>query len=128
MSEVACISNWVKGVHTNMNDRERLIELIKNSLKKNIGKSCQLAENIADDLLEHGVTVPPYKIGVMVYFIFNDEITFSAINRIVAEIKNDMDVEYYISLSGLAGMFSKEMIGKRIFLTREEAEKALKGK
>ena len=40
-----------------MNERIRLIELIRNSLKKHIGKSCMLAENIADDLIENGVIV-----------------------------------------------------------------------
>ena len=38
--------------------RERLIELIKDSLNKHIGKSCLLAENITDDLLANGVDVP----------------------------------------------------------------------
>lgn len=41
--------------------RDRLIEKIKDSLNKHIGKSCLLAENIADDLLQEGVIVPSYK-------------------------------------------------------------------
>ena len=42
-----------------MTDRERLIEIVKNSLIKHIGKSCSLAENIVDDLLTEKVTFPP---------------------------------------------------------------------
>ena len=39
--------------------RDRLLGLIKDSLNKHIGKSCLLAENIADDLLANGVIVAP---------------------------------------------------------------------
>ena len=34
-----------------MIDRDRLIEIVKDSLMKHIGKSCNLAENIVDDII-----------------------------------------------------------------------------
>ena len=40
-----------------MDVREKLVELIFDSLCRNIDKSCKLAENIADDLINNGVTV-----------------------------------------------------------------------
>ena len=40
-----------------MDVREKLVELIFDSLCRNIDKSCKLAENIADDLISNGVTV-----------------------------------------------------------------------
>lgn len=40
-----------------MNVREKLVELIFDSLCRHIEKSCKLAENIADDLISNGVTV-----------------------------------------------------------------------
>ena len=40
-----------------MDVREKLVELIFDSLCRHIDKSCKLAENIADDLLSNGVTV-----------------------------------------------------------------------
>ena len=40
-----------------MDVREKLVELIFSSLCRHIHKSCKLAENIADDLITHGVTV-----------------------------------------------------------------------
>ena len=40
-----------------MNVREKLVELIFDSLCRHIDKSCKLAENIADDLISNGVTV-----------------------------------------------------------------------
>ena len=40
-----------------MDVREKLVELIFDSLCRNVDKSCKLAENIADDLIANGVTV-----------------------------------------------------------------------
>ena len=40
-----------------MDVREKLIDLIFDSLCSHIDKSCKLAENIADDLISNGVTV-----------------------------------------------------------------------
>ena len=34
-----------------MIDRDRLIEIVKDSLMRNIGKSYNLAENIVDDII-----------------------------------------------------------------------------
>ena len=39
-----------------MNNREKLVELIRLALMDNIGKSCNLAENITDYLIACGVT------------------------------------------------------------------------
>ena len=39
-----------------MDVKEKLVELLLASLRKHIHKSCKLAENIADDLIAHGVT------------------------------------------------------------------------
>ena len=36
---------------TIMTNRDRLIEIVKNSFMINIGKSCNLAENIVDDII-----------------------------------------------------------------------------
>ena len=40
-----------------MDVREKMVELIFDSLCRHIDKSCKLAENIADDLISNGVTV-----------------------------------------------------------------------
>ena len=40
-----------------MDVREKLVDIIFDSLCRNIDKSCNLAENIADDLISSGVTV-----------------------------------------------------------------------
>ena len=40
-----------------MDVRGKLVELISDSLCRHINKSCKLVENIADDLINNGVTV-----------------------------------------------------------------------
>ena len=40
-----------------MDVREKLVDMIFDSLCRHIDKSCKLAENIADDLISNGVTV-----------------------------------------------------------------------
>ena len=41
-----------------MDVREKLVELIFDSLCRHIDKSCKLAENIADDLISNGCHCP----------------------------------------------------------------------
>ena len=76
-------------------------------------KSCLLAENIADDLLANGVIVPPCKVGDAVY---QRDTAGRIYESKIKSIIYDTD--------GVA--FDKRAIGETIFLTREEAEKALK--
>ena len=157
-----------------MPDRERLIEIVKNSLIKHIDKSCCLAENIVDDLLAENVTVspvafsdnrrermiellngyyeetglahvhyftdeesemladyilsdgwirPPCKVGQTVWFIRNKKIIETEVEKIVLKNKG-----LYLKL-GCNAMYetSCNSIGKTVFLTPEEAEKAQKG-
>ena len=40
-----------------MDVREKLVDMIFDSLCRHIDKSCKLAENIADDLISNGLTV-----------------------------------------------------------------------
>lgn len=114
-------------------DRERLIEILKLDSCPSpylCDENCKYAnlercyeERTADLLLEHGVIVPPCKVGDRVYrpsdclgvvqFII---ISFN-INIYESEMFFTDDSENIIYLSD---------IGKTVFLTREEAERALK--
>ena len=53
--------------------RDRLIGIVKSSLMMHIGKSCNLAENIVDDLLNENVIVPPCEIGEEIWFVDRNE-------------------------------------------------------
>ena len=110
--------------------RDRLIEKIKDSLNRHIGKSCLLAENIADDLLENDVIVLPCKLGDTMYDIsefvkeipcpemYEDKVGFIA-------IRNRKNGEMYFDIECVECDYND--FGKTIFFTKEEAEQALKG-
>lgn len=105
-----------------MTDRERLIELLRNTLWGTLCDHCgadrgsereKVLEVTADYLLEHGVIVPPCKVGDTVYQIDTERIYESKVRTII------------YGTSNIA--FDERAIGKIVFLTREEAERALKG-
>lgn len=104
-----------------MNDKKRLVELIKNALfSEKHFKS--VAETIADYLLESGVIVPPVKVGDTVYH-FGYSFKVEKI-----EILQD-EIFYRCGNSGTGDYmaFCESDIGKTVFLSQEEAEKYLKG-
>jgi hypothetical protein len=97
--------------------RDRLVELIQNSVN---GCAKHWAEVIADYLLANGVIVPPCKVGDTVYQVDGVRIYESTIDEITYTARTTI---YYTN--GIA--FDDRAIGASIFLTKEEAEKALKG-
>lgn len=118
--------------------RERLISLIKDSLFKHIDKSCLLAENIADDLLENGVVVLPCKVGDKCYPLDASESEFTCeetISRITISERNII-IGYYEHWDYFKHCRKTDnwrlplrtrILGKGVFLSREEAEAKLKG-
>ena len=102
-----------------MTDRERLIEILSQNIRKNRGESEIVA--IANHLLTNGVIVPPCKVGDKLYTEDSliDEYCYWEIVRI--EIYEDESG--FVDDSG--NWYSFDDIGKTVFLTREEAEKAL---
>ena len=94
-----------------MTDRKRLIRLMqeasqsKSDYAGNIGLG-----QIADYLIEHGVIVLPCKVGDILY-------CESAIKGHITYLKAP-DLAWIVE--------NRELFGKEIFITREEAEKALK--
>ena len=121
-----------------MTDRERLIELIRNAPRKDVvygnvklDKPAQTVQTIADYLLENGVIVPPCKVGQAVYIIdepdFEDdyvlEVQVSGVGRDIGGVWVTMDLPLGFKRSGYIGATD---IGKTVFLTKEEAEQALK--
>ena len=112
-----------------MTDRERLIEILKLDSCPSpyiCDENCKYAnlkqcyeERTADLLLEHGVIVLPCKVGdtiyqtdgVRIYTSTIYEITYTA-NKVIFVTENVV--------------FDERAINNSIFLTREEAEKAIK--
>ena len=118
-----------------MTDRERLIELIWNSIANRLGTVFrENVEDIADDLLANGVIVPPCKVGDTVYYINKEEKSISEFVVYSMEfvlLKNNY-MSITIQFTDNTGhrnfdyQFRGESLYETFFLTKEEAEKALK--
>ena len=116
-----------------MTERERLTALLhdatlgasKHPLADYLKKGTE--EAIADYLLANGVVVPPVALGQIVYSlekgvsrVFNGEV-YEMVARKEAVVSRATRIGYYSTV------FTAENIGKNVFLSREEAEKALEG-
>ena len=119
-----------------MTDRERLIDLMIEA-KRTDSETGSFSEYLADYLLEHGVIVPPCKVGDTVYIPWHwnnkNGIAFAEVEEIkiydsnnhymfLIDLQSD-DEEFNQSFGGWK---IGKSIGKTVFLTREEAERALK--
>lgn len=110
--------------------RDRLIELLMGSEAFNGADGKADAKHIADYLLANGVIVPPCKVGDMAYFILEDE--EEGEKYIESQRINDVSTRGLFVSTSIVEENSNEFepyseLGKTVFLTREEAEQALKG-
>ena len=108
--------------------RERLIELIAESALKG---DYTYIPDVADYLLANGVIVLPCKVGDTVYMIDDYDCEPYVLAVKIDHIKIDK-ISVWVGLRYPLGIKHTPLvpvddIGKTIFLTREEAEKALKG-
>lgn len=119
-----------------MSDRERLIEILSQNIRKNRGESEIVA--IANHLLTNGVIVSPCKVGDTVYFVnrffANDprinECTVDALH--ITSGKNQLGhkkpshaLVRNKTMHSLSSRIPFEDFGITAFLALEEAEKAL---
>lgn len=124
--------------------KSRLIELLRDAKKNTKGANCDLEREhlFADYLLENGVIVPPCKVGDKVYVIM--ETSCEDIDGVYTtcefyNLKSEnlctlpkgkcpyryRIAECYVTEMNLLSFTAKW--GKTVFLTKEEAEQALKG-
>lgn len=92
-----------------MTDRERLIDLIVES-KRTEPDTGRFTDYLADYLLEHGVIVLPCKVG----------------DILCCESAIKGHIQYFEAPDLAWIVENKELFGKEIFFSGEEAEKALK--
>lgn len=115
--------------------RDRLKKLILESeiLCHTCGESTDsyCAEYLAEYLIENGVIVPPCKVGDTVYVIVQDsgiwEFEVRAAQMTVGVNGQGAVWMRWCFVCADTIRFKDEDIGKSVFLTREEAEQALKG-
>lgn len=110
-----------------MTDRGELTALIMGGLdvafKKTGAVNCS---ELADYLLEHGVIVPQCKVGDIVYVPYKDSQTIEEKRVRLMSIETD-EIETYMKFyCKREYAFLDTDINGEVFLTREEAEKALK--
>ena len=110
-----------------MTERERLIELLNKSCEER-GWIMNGAGTIADYLLANGVILPPCKVGQEVYFISTFfSLADDPLKEKVCGMKTYSDNMKFTFVTASQRCFDEDKLGKTVFLTREEAEQALKG-
>lgn len=119
--------------------RDRLIELLdKGYMQEAYDASFSSIEDVldmpkgkeymADYLLKNGVIVPPCKVGDTVYAEVANTIKGFVITNFEFSVTPNGWSCGVTSSNGLYPMlFSFDSVGKTVFLTKEEAEQALKG-
>lgn len=117
-----------------MTQREKLVELVEDSINKwdfylyhfdderlyddeSEEKKKSFEEFISDYLLENGVIIPPCKVGDIVWYVYMGQIHPHKIK----EIQINKFGEFVVS----SMTFQFKEFDKTVFLTKEEAEKAL---
>ena len=113
--------------------RDRLIELINGKLKEEFNNvPLRASINVADHLIANGVIVPPCKVGTTLFFLYNSP--YADKPDLTPRIYKTTDWYFEVDKAGIVintsdiHSFNKAydyVLGKTVFLTREEAEKAL---
>ena len=110
--------------------RDRLVELLKKAddYASGVCTDYNEAQEVCTDfLLSNGVIVPPCKVGDKVYRTFGNYCGEKIFEGVVDQISiyNNREIRFWVYGHPLG--FACHDIGKTVFLTREEAEKALRG-
>ena len=109
--------------------RDRLIELLQEFTDNNNGGGSNHGR--ADYLLENGVIVPPCKLGQTVYLIIDIDnparrmLECKVISVSMEETGMHFQFQTVKKYLYRYGNFDIDDIGKTVFLTKEQAEKAL---
>lgn len=111
-----------------MNERERLVEI----LKDNQGDSTyymtdEAVQSVSDVLLDNGIVVLPCKVGDKVYVIpkYNGK-PYCGVQQDKVQMVGITSRGIHIKTRNKSSFNKTYMLGKTAFLTKEEAEKALK--
>lgn len=117
--------------------RDRLIALIKEAEQKfsSTGKPVlEIEEYVADHLLEKGFIFQPFKVGEAFWELFiNVYQDMRPTEYFIKEYKVDLIYTHKYGITicgnrasdGIMNRFEFEELGKTLFLTRDEAERAL---
>lgn len=112
-----------------MTERERLIELIEAYPCMSTAEDCfmeSISADLTDYLLANGVIVPPCKVGESCYPLprYKTPLVERKISRITYSARNII-IGYYENDGQYRPPLRTRILGEDVFLSREEAEKAL---
>lgn len=118
--------------------RDRLIELVRNAPKIEFpsgsraqGKTYQTAKNLADHLIANGVVVFPCKVGDTAWIVYTPRYPANPSDKGKWFMREDGVQRLIYGAKGISietwnmGTMSAKEIGKKLFFTKEDAEKAL---
>lgn len=110
-----------------MTDRERLIELTRKAKKNTKGANCDLEREMlfADYLLDNGVIVPPCRLNQRMWEASGYEIDECKVSSLTQKADGSFKIRLTILRYKSVFEITTDAIGKTVFLTLEEAEKAL---
>lgn len=105
-------------------------EYVPHSCEKCYANSCRIGA-IADHLIENGVIVPPCEVGDIVYMVtpggrIHEKEVLGSASVVGLNLRDEIWMKHSFTCES-ALVFNEDDIGKTVFLTREEAERALKG-
>ena len=117
-----------------MTDYEKLKELLDKTFAEQYEKRGLLtAHHTAQDLLSNGVIVPPCKVGDKAYHLTSvdtlEELDLAEIfeGKVCSISKDEKTLWIFVRYdNGLNFWYTERDIGRNLFLTKEEALKALK--
>ena len=112
--------------------RDRLIELIKNAPVWKNGTFNEVCELVVDHLIKNGVILPPCKVGDKIYGLFSSTRLGGetmVVTYVVTELlfSTKRGVRPWVICCYGGTRFDNLDFGKTVFLSKEEAEKALEG-
>ncbi len=92
---------------------------------------CPFAYYLADRLLANGGVLPPCKVGDIVYMVtpggkIHEKKVLGSKSVVGSNLRDEIWIKHSFTCES-ALVFNEDDIGKTVFLTREEAEQALKG-
>ncbi len=122
--------------------RDRLIEI----LKKFCTDGCKISHQcgycdfgdltvcpsaVAEHILANGVIVPPCNVGDIVYMVtpggrIHEKEVLGSASVVGTNLRDEIWMKHSFTCES-ALVFNEDDIGKTVFLTREEAEQAMKG-
>ncbi len=110
--------------------RDRLIELLKKADEYASGVCTDYGEAqevCADYLLAAGVIVPPMALGQTCFsiYVWGNRVDKCRVSSITQKMDGSLKIRIVNLYCGTANEIHINAIGKTVFLTREEAEKAL---